>query len=29
MDASPSQVVFRFEQATIANESRFHSHTRN
>jgi hypothetical protein len=29
MDASPSQIVVRFAQATIANESRFPSHTRD
>jgi hypothetical protein len=27
MDASPPQIVVRFAQATIANESRFRSHT--
>ena len=29
MDASPSQIVVRFAPATIANESRFRSHTRD
>jgi hypothetical protein len=29
MDASPSHVVVRFAQATVANESRFCSHTRD
>jgi hypothetical protein len=29
MDESPSQIVVCFAQATIANESRFRSHTRD